>query len=129
MWDQFSYSLGQLHYLTDGFRDNNDLVQDIYDVFAQARISPTIDFQAEYRHREAEHGDLNLFFDPGDIKPEFRRTLRTDVLRFGAHFALAPHSDVIASVIHLDEVDNLDDIAIIDNMRCRTQSIRPTGAS
>ena len=110
VWNQFSYSLGQLHYLTDGFRDNNDLVQDSYNAFAQARISPKINLQAEYRHREAEHGDLRLFFVPGDFDRAFRRTLRTDVLRFGAHFALAPHSDVIASVIHLDEVDNIDNV-------------------
>ena len=46
VWNQFSYSLGQLHYLTDGFRDNNDLVQDSYNAFAQARISPKINLQA-----------------------------------------------------------------------------------
>ncbi|PYM13510.1 MAG: hypothetical protein DMD81_20835, partial [Candidatus Rokuibacteriota bacterium] len=29
VWQNFSYSLGQFHYETDGFRPNNDLREDI----------------------------------------------------------------------------------------------------
>jgi tetratricopeptide (TPR) repeat protein len=99
---KFSYSLGQFHYQTDGFRENNDLTQDIYNVFAQGSLSPTFSVQAEYRHRELEHGDLNFNFDLDEFEPSFRRNLRTDTARIGAHYAPTPRSDFIASVIYQD---------------------------
>ena len=40
--NNFSYSLGQYHFETDGFRENNDLKQDIYNGFAQIAISQRI---------------------------------------------------------------------------------------
>jgi hypothetical protein len=66
---KFSYSLAQFHYQTDGFRENNGLTQDIYNVFAQGSLSPTFSVQAEYRHRELEHGDLNFNFDLDEFEP------------------------------------------------------------
>ncbi|MBA2352379.1 MAG: FecR domain-containing protein, partial [Burkholderiales bacterium] len=35
-----SYSLGQFHYETDGFRENNDLQHDIYNAFVQFAVTP-----------------------------------------------------------------------------------------
>ncbi|MGH8605401.1 MAG: hypothetical protein ACREXR_22210, partial [Gammaproteobacteria bacterium] len=103
MFDNFSHSLGQFHYQTDGFRDNNDLTQDIYNVFVQASASPKLSVQAEATHREVEHGDLLFDFDldePSD--PTFRRDFRADSVRVGAHYTPAPHSDFVASWIYQD---------------------------
>jgi hypothetical protein len=47
LWNRFSYSLGQFHYETDGFRENNDQTQDIYNVFMQASLSHKTSVQAE----------------------------------------------------------------------------------
>ena len=40
IWNNLSYSLGQFHYETDGFRINNDIDVDIYNAFVQGRITP-----------------------------------------------------------------------------------------
>jgi tetratricopeptide (TPR) repeat protein len=40
VWNNVSYSLGQFHYETDGFRDNNDQDLDLYNAFVQARLTP-----------------------------------------------------------------------------------------
>jgi tetratricopeptide (TPR) repeat protein len=106
IWGKFSYSLGQFHFETDGFRENNDLTQDIYNVFAQADLSPSLSVQTEFRHRELEHGDLNFkfdLFDPDSFDPDFRRNLRTHTVRTGAHYTLTPNSDFIVSAIYQDE--------------------------
>jgi hypothetical protein len=36
IYQNISYSVGQYHYQTDGFRENNDLAQNIYNAFIQA---------------------------------------------------------------------------------------------
>ena len=67
-----SFSAGQFHYETDGFRKNDDQKQDIYNVFAQVSLSPKTSVQAEFRSRDFDHGDLALLFDPD----QFIRSLR-----------------------------------------------------
>jgi len=101
--DTFSYSIGQFHYQTDGFRENNDLRQDIYNLFVQGNISSAISLQAEMRHRKVEHGDLQFKFDLDKFNPDFRRNLQTDTIRVGAHYAVNPRSDVILSTIYQEE--------------------------
>jgi tetratricopeptide (TPR) repeat protein len=103
LWDEMSYSFGQFHYETNGFRDNNDLKHDIYNVFVQSSISPQFSLQAEARHRETEHGDIESNFDLDTFNPFFRRNLRTDTVRVGAHYTSAPRSNLIVSAIYQDE--------------------------
>ncbi|MGH8655468.1 MAG: FecR domain-containing protein [Gammaproteobacteria bacterium] len=103
IWGKLSYSLGQFHYETDGFRDNNDLTHDIYNVFIQGNASPQLGLQAEVRHRETEHGDLDYNFDLNRFSPTRRRDVRIDSARVGARLAPTPHSTFIASTIYQDE--------------------------
>jgi tetratricopeptide (TPR) repeat protein len=103
IWDKFSYSLGQLHYETNGFRENNDLTQDIYNVFAQISLSPKFSVQTELRRSELEHGDLGFAFELDQFNRSFRRSVDTSIVRFGAHYDFAPHSDFIVSGIYQDE--------------------------
>jgi outer membrane receptor protein involved in Fe transport len=104
VWDNFSYSLGQFHYETEGFRENNDLRQDIYNAFVQMNLTPKVSLQVEGRHRELEHGDI-LFkfhdprFDRAPFSDTFRKELIMDTVRLGAHLSLSPASDLISSVI------------------------------
>ena len=58
----------------DGFRPNNDLEENIYQIFAQYQFSSKTSVQVEYRHRENEQGDLPLRFDPDDFEPTLRQT-------------------------------------------------------
>jgi hypothetical protein len=55
--DRVSLSLGELHYITDGFRGNNDYSQDIIDAFIQSSLTSKTDLQAEYRYSQVENGD------------------------------------------------------------------------
>ncbi len=96
---KLSYSLGQYHYETNGFRDNADLRHDIYNAFVQVAVTPQFNLQAEYRWRETESGDLGLRFDDS-FERNLRSTVRQDTARFGAHFAASSQSDMIFSVIH-----------------------------
>lgn len=98
---RFSYSLGQFHFETDGFREQADVTHDVYDAFAQAALTDKVNVQFEYRRRETDQGDLRLNFDPGFI-PQERRTLDHDIARTGLHISISPRSDLIASLIYSD---------------------------
>ena len=74
VWNQFSYSIGQFHFRTDGFRQNNDQTRSIYNLFGQLSLSPETSVQAEVRFTDVEKGDLELRFDPENYIPAFART-------------------------------------------------------
>lgn len=103
--DKFSYSLGQLHYETDGFRANNDIKHDLYDVFAQYEFSPKLSLQAEYRRRDSTNGDLELKGSQTDFDENFRRDLGQDTYRVGLKFSPVQHSDILLSYIHANRDD------------------------
>ena len=96
-----SYSIGQFHFESDGFRPRNDVEHNIYNVFAQMEVTPKINLQAEYRHRETTQGDLRRQLDPGFV-PADDRALEQDTGRFGLHLKPAAQSDLIASLIYSD---------------------------
>ena len=104
--NRVSYSLGQFHYATDGFRASNDVKHDIYTAFAQVQIAQGLDVQLEFRSRKTEQGDLRLDFDP-DFVPTDRRTLDQDVTRLGFHFAPSPGTDFIASFAYSSKVEGV----------------------
>ena len=106
--NKFSFSLGQLHYDTNGFRQNNDLKHNIYNAFAQYEISPAVNIQAEYRHRETEHGDLQLKGDATSFSPVFHRRLEQDTYRVGLKVSPAQHSDLLFSFIHANRKESIN---------------------
>lgn len=114
IYDNLSLSAGQFHYQTDGFRDNNDLSHDIYNVYAQAALSPQFNIQAEVRSRRSENGDLRLNFDPRFFSPDRDRDLDQDTVRLGGRYSPAPGNDVIASVIYSNRSDKLTDTSGTD---------------
>jgi len=103
---RFSYSLGQFHYETDGFRKNNDQDQNIYNAFAQVAMSHKTSVQAEYRYTDINAGDLSLKFEPTEFSTTLRQKSINRTLRLGLHHAFNPHSEFIASIIYRD--GNLD---------------------
>jgi tetratricopeptide (TPR) repeat protein len=108
IWDRLSVSVGQLHYQTDGFRPNNDLEENVYQVFAQLQLSARASVQVEYRHRENEQGDLPLRFDPANFDPTLRQTFDSDTARLGVRYALSPSSTIIGSLIYEDDRTTTD---------------------
>jgi len=101
VWRNLSYSVGQYHYETDGFRENNDVRVDLVNGFIQASLTPRLSVQAEFRHREFERGDLDLIAD-GSFLSDLRLRTISDTFRAGVHYSLNQRSDLIASFIHLD---------------------------
>lgn len=107
--DGMSLSAGQFHYQTNGFRTNNDLRHDIYNVFGQAALSPTFNVQAEVRSRRTETGDLRMNFDPDVFSRTRERDLDQDTARVGARYSPSPHTDVLASLIYSDRNDKISE--------------------
>lgn len=98
----FSYSLGQFHYQSDGFRPNSDFQHDLYDVFVQAAVTPELNLQAEYRHRQTDEGYLLLNFDD-DYGSRWRDSLNADVGRIGGRYSPSSQNSLIASLIYADQ--------------------------
>ncbi|MEQ1560970.1 MAG: tetratricopeptide repeat protein [Methyloglobulus sp.] len=105
IFNKFSFSLGQLRYHTDGFRKNNDLTHNIYNAFAQYEITPKFSVQAEYRHRETEHGDLGLYGGDDLIIKGYRRKLHQDTYRYGMKFSPSKNSDWLLSLVHANRTE------------------------
>lgn len=103
VYEKLSYSIGQFHYETDGFRENNDQELDIYNLFTQLSLSHKTSVQAEFRYIDREKGDLPLRFNPDNFLRTFRQEELTQSARFGLHHAFTPHSDLIASFIYREE--------------------------
>ncbi len=99
--DRFSYSLGQFRYQSNGYRENNDLKNDLYNLFAQVAVTPDFNFQVEYRYRETTTGDLASRFD-GAFRRFERRAINQDTARVGARYSLSPQTNIIASIIYTD---------------------------
>jgi tetratricopeptide (TPR) repeat protein len=99
VWGGFSYSIGQYHYQTNGFRPNNAIDQDIYDVFTQLSLTPQTSAQMEYRRIDLDRGDLRQFFFPSRLRDRLEQ--QTDAVRFGLHHAFSPSSDLLVSTSYL----------------------------
>jgi tetratricopeptide (TPR) repeat protein len=97
--DRLSFSLGQYHFRTDGFRENNDLTQNIYNIFAQASLSYNTSIFAEYRVFDSDYGDPELHF-----LEDYSRTNRNSVQykggRVGLHHVFSPGSDLIGTAVY-----------------------------
>ena len=100
VWNRVSFSAGQFHYQTDGFRENADQNRNLYNLFVQVGLSPSTSVQGELRSSELDRGDLLLRFDPSAFYPMRRQSEDLDSARFGAHHAFTPRSHLITSVMY-----------------------------
>jgi len=101
LWNNLSYSIGQLHSQTNGFRTNNDVNVDLISGLFQANLLPNLSLQAEIRHKELERGDYDLRAD-GNFFNDLRIKTNRNTYRGGLHYSFGQGSDIIASFIHLD---------------------------
>ncbi len=102
IYNKFSFSGGYTRFQTDGWRENADQNDNIGNVFAQYELTFNTSIQAEYRHRDADTGDLRLRFFPEDFLPEERKSEDTDTYRFGIRHAFSPNSIVLGSFMYQD---------------------------
>ena len=97
-----SFSLGGFHFSTDGFRENADQRDNIANAFVQLELSPHTSIQAEYRYRNAEHGEVQQRFFPEDIFPGLTDELESNTIRLGGRHAFSPDSILLGSFIYKD---------------------------
>jgi tetratricopeptide (TPR) repeat protein len=97
-----SLSLGGFHFTTDGFRENAEQRDDIANAFVQLQLSYKTSIQAEYRYRNAEHGDVQQRFFQRDFFRGLRDERETNTIRLGGRHALTPDSILLGSFIHKD---------------------------
>jgi tetratricopeptide (TPR) repeat protein len=119
LYERTSVSLGQFHYQTDGFRNNNDQNHDIFNAFIQHAVTPKFNVQAEIRTRKTEHGNLLLDFGRGLDNPlssqnRIRRKIDEDTARVGALYNLTPNQNFIVSGFYAEKTNeniNFDDFS------------------
>ena len=78
-----SVSAAQFHYETDGFRDNADQKIDLYDLFANWRVTPDTSVQMELRRSQQERGDTTLYPFEDLASPSLRQFEDRDTYRLG----------------------------------------------
>jgi len=114
IYKKFSFSLGGTRFQTDGWRKNADQKDDIANAFLQFELSPKTSFQAEYRYRNTESGDLIQRFFTDNFFPGERNKEERNTVRLGARHAFTPDSILLASVIYQDAQVNKRDFSPVD---------------
>jgi tetratricopeptide (TPR) repeat protein len=94
-----SFSLGGLHFQTDGFRKNVGQRDSIGNAFLQTELSPSTSIQAEYRYQRLRYGDNRLRFFPDDFFPGEVNTEEHETVRVGLRHAVAYNSTFLGSFI------------------------------
>ena len=100
IYDKLSFSVGQYHDQTDGFRENAFINDTIYDVFLQYSLSPQTSIQSEFRSRDTRDGDLGLRFFEDDFAPRLRNRDEQTSIRLGFHQTFSPGSDLIGNFMY-----------------------------
>ncbi len=99
-YKNFSASLGQLHYSTDGYRDNNDFDQNIYNAFLQYDLSEDSSAQIEWRRRDIQGGDVSQRFGENNFDPFLRQHYDQESARLGFRHGFTPRHTLLGSVIY-----------------------------
>lgn len=98
--NNISASMGEFHYQTEGFRDNNDDTQDIIDFFLQGSLTPETSLQMEVRNSVREYGDLSQNFD--GLFSSIRNKIELTTHRIGVRHEFSSNFGMIASDIFSD---------------------------
>jgi hypothetical protein len=102
IYDDASFSIGQYYFKTNGFRENNDLKDNIVNAFLQYNLFPSTSIQGEYRYRNTKNGDLELRFLPGDFRQFYNEKYETNTFRLGLRQAFSPGSIILGSFMYQD---------------------------
>ncbi len=96
-------TLGQYHYESEGFRENNDQHQDIYSAFVQAALTPKINVQFEARRRIKEQGDLIMRYQPDVFDPGQHDQLTGNRFRGSVRVSPSAQRDILLSAMYEEE--------------------------
>lgn len=113
IYDRLSFSMGQFHDETEGFRPNNDLTRNIYNLFLQTSLSYKTSLLAEGRYESQKEGDLPLRF-PIEEHDNFSQNRRQDrkekLFRIGLRHAFSPRSQLVGHYTHVWADENAHDV-------------------
>jgi tetratricopeptide (TPR) repeat protein len=101
IYNKLSFSVGQYHDQTDGFRENAFIKDDIYDAFVQYSLFPQTNIQSELRYRDTRNGDLGLRFFEDDFASRLHNEDERTSIRLGFHQVFSPGSDLIGNFMYL----------------------------
>jgi tetratricopeptide (TPR) repeat protein len=122
--DRFSFSLGQYHYKTDGFRENSDIDYDLYNLFGQYMLTPDLTIQGEYKYLDTTFGDLEFYFNPEDFSPLEENEWKKQTSRLGLTYHSSPETTYIINALHANfERDYFDNILYIDELGIFVDSV------
>jgi tetratricopeptide (TPR) repeat protein len=100
IYKKTSISSGYTHFETDGWRDNADQEDKLFNFFLQHEFTYKTNVQLEYRRRELEFGDIRLKFFDSSIFPAQRFTSERDTFRLGARHDISSNSTLITSIMY-----------------------------
>jgi tetratricopeptide (TPR) repeat protein len=121
LYDRYSVSAGAFGYRTDGWRKNNDINQNVQDVFFQTAITPELNAQLEFRRRHSDQGDLAFNFDPDVFSDNRNEEFDHDSYRAGLRYSPALSSDFLLSFIYSDLRNDIKDL-FLDQFSTRTRT-------
>ena len=100
VYNNASFSVGQFHYETDGYRINSDQEQNVYNAFFQIALSSKTSLQSEYRYVDEDKGDMAIRFDSAMNIDNQREKIEREKIRFGFRHTPSDRSDIIGSIIY-----------------------------
>ncbi|MBD9360963.1 TonB-dependent receptor domain-containing protein [Methylomonas fluvii] len=110
VYDKLSMSFGQFHYQTDGFRQNDDYKQDIYDAFAQYAITEDLNVQVELKTEDVRSGDTPFRLNDTQALNQ-RQAIEQDSVRVGGHYRIDNHQDILFSSFYTSRKNSINDLA------------------
>jgi len=99
VYDNFSISAGVMSYENDGWRDNNEVEQDLGNIFIQYAVNDKFSLQAEYFERETHQGDLAFNFSEDSQFYDFFIDTEQSFSRIGAKYKPSIQSTFLVSYI------------------------------
>jgi tetratricopeptide (TPR) repeat protein len=126
VWNRWSFSVGQFHYDTDGFRVNNQQDRDLYNTFVQTRLSHATSVQAEFRSERTSSGDLIVNFDASDFSPDRAIRQETNTARFGLKHEFNSKSQLIGSLYWQGQDLSFSETTGVEGITATDRSLRDT---
>jgi predicted Zn-dependent protease len=105
VYNNFSGSLGQFHYQTDGFRQNDDYQQNVYDTFAQYAFTPDLNLQIELKNENVRAGDLPMRLNSSH-RENLRQIYQQSTARAGGHYKINSEQDFLFSYFYTSRNDS-----------------------
>jgi len=104
IYNKLSLSVGQFHFQTDGFRQNDDYKQDTYNAFLQYSVNSNFSFQFELKSEDTRNGDVPFRINKVH-QEKLRKSIEHDTARLGAHYEISSNQDLLISAFYTSRND------------------------